>query len=93
MFPRRAPETLRSPTSLARPAARAVARFMKLMQAMRRTSRAIMEKLLTLWSVPTAWPKPKTALRRMSVRGMSMYRGSRRLLALARASGLSRTES
>jgi len=31
---------------------------MKLMQAMRRTRRAMTEKLLTLWSVPTACPNP-----------------------------------
>ena len=42
---RNAPSTLRMPTSCARPAERAVARFMKLMQAINRRKNATAEKM------------------------------------------------
>jgi hypothetical protein len=43
------PATLRMPTSLARLAERAVLRFMKLTQAIRRMSTAMTEKMYTNW--------------------------------------------
>ena len=51
---RRAPVTLRSPTSLPRLAERAVARFMKLMQARRRMAAAARENRVSVEALPWA---------------------------------------